>query len=141
MFETMNVWAVLAAGLSSLVLGGVWYSPALFARAWMRESGITEEKARAANPAKTLGITFVLSLIGAAVFAMFLGPRPEPAVAAAAGFAAGLCWVAGSFGINYLFEQRSLKLFLINGGYHTLQYTLIGLILGLWHPGASALNG
>jgi hypothetical protein len=41
--------------------------------------------------------------------------------------------VAGSFGINYLFEQRSLRLFLINGGYHTLQYTLIGLVLGLWH--------
>ncbi|NJO13074.1 MAG: DUF1761 domain-containing protein [Gammaproteobacteria bacterium] len=51
----------------------------------------------------------------------------------AAGLSAGLCWVAGSFGINYLFEQRSLRLFLINGGYHTVQYTLIGLVLGLWH--------
>ena len=133
MLEMMNVWAVLAAGLSSLVLGAVWYSPVLFARAWMRESGVTEEKAKAANPAKTLGATFVLALVGAAVFAAFLGPAPAPALATAAGFAAGLCWVAGSFGINYLFEQRSLKLFLINGGYHTLQYTLIGLVLGLWH--------
>ena len=129
----MNVWAVLAAGLSSLVLGAAWYSPVLFARAWMRESGVTEETAKAANPAKTLGVTFLLALIGAAVFAAFLGPAPAPAFATAAGFAAGLCWVAGSFGINYLFEQRSLKLFLINGGYHTLQYTLIGLVLGLWH--------
>ena len=133
MLEMMNVWAVLAAGLSSLVLGAVWYSPVLFARAWMRESGVTEEKARAANPAKTLGVTLLLALVGAAVFAAFLGPAPAPAFATAAGFAAGLCWVAGSFGINYLFEQRSLKLFLINGGYHTLQYTLIGLVLGLWH--------
>jgi hypothetical protein len=41
--------------------------------------------------------------------------------------------VAGSFGINYLFEQRSMRLFLINGGYHTVQYTLIGAVLGLWH--------
>ena len=129
----MNVWAVLAAGASSLGVGAVWYSPMLFARAWMRESGMTEEKARAANPAKTLGTTFVLALIGAAVFAAFLGPSPKPGFATAVGFAAGLSWVAGSFGINYLFEQRSLKLFLINGGYHTLQYTLIGLILGVWH--------
>jgi hypothetical protein len=82
---------------------------------------------------KTLGVSFVLALIGAAVFAAFLGPKPAPGFATAVGFAAGLSWVAGSFGINYLFEQRSLKLFLINGGYHTLQYTLIGLILGLWH--------
>jgi hypothetical protein len=129
----MNVWAVLAAGVSSLVLGALWYSPVLFARAWMRESGMTEEKARAANPAKTLGATFVLALIGAAVFAAFLGPKPAPGFATVVGFTAGLCWVAGSFGINYLFEQRSLKLFLINGGYHTLQYTAIGLILGVWH--------
>jgi hypothetical protein len=129
----VNVWAVLAAAVSSLVLGAVWYSPVLFARPWMRESVVSEEKARAANPAKTLGTAFVLALLGAAVFALFLGPRPAPGFAAAAGFAAGLCWVAGSFGINYVFEQRSLRLFLINGGYHTLQYTLIGLILGLWH--------
>ena len=133
MLEMMNVWAVLAAGLSSLVLGAVWYSPLLFARPWMRESGVTEEQARAANPAKTLGVTLLLAIVGAAVFAAFLGPAPAPAFATAAGFAAGLCWVAGSFGINYLFEQRSLQLFLINGGYHTLQYTLIGLVLGLWH--------
>ena len=129
----MNVWAVLGAAVSSMVLGALWYSPVLFARAWMRESGVTEEQARSANPAKTLGIAFVLALIGSAVFALFLGPQPAPGFATAAGFAAGLCWVAGSFGINYLFEQRSLRLFLINGGYHTLQYTLIGLILGLWH--------
>ena len=132
MLEQINIWAVLAAGASSLVLGAVWYS-ALFARAWMRESGVTEEKAKAANPVKTLGLTFVLAVVGAAVFALFLGPDPAPSFGATTGLSAGLCWVAGSFGINYLFEQRSLKLFLINGGYHTLQYTLIGLILGLWH--------
>jgi len=49
------------------------------------------------------------------------------------GFGAGLCWVATSFGINYLFAGRSLKLWLIDGGYHTLQFTLYGLVLGLWH--------
>jgi hypothetical protein len=129
----INIWAVLAAGLSSMVLGGLWYSPALFAKAWMRETGLTEEKARSANMAVVMGTAFLLSTIGAFVFAMFLGPKPAPGFATAAGVSAGLCWVAGSFGINYLFEQRSMRLFLINGGYHTLQYTLIGLVLGLWH--------
>ena len=129
----INVWAVLAAGLSSLILGGLWYSPVLFGKAWSAASGVTEAQMNAANPVQTLGTTFVLATIGAAVFAMFLGPRPAPMFATAAGLSAGLCWVAGSFGINYLFEQRPLRLFLINGGYHTLQYTLIGLVLGLWH--------
>ena len=49
------------------------------------------------------------------------------------GFTAGLCWVSACFAINYLFERKQLSLFLINGGYHTLQFTLIGLILGAWH--------
>jgi len=40
---------------------------------------------------------------------------------------------AASFGMNYLFERRSARLFLVNGSYHTLQFTLYGLILGLWH--------
>jgi hypothetical protein len=86
-----------------------------------------------ANMALIFGLTFVLCLVAAWMFAIFLGPRPPIAFGLGAGFAAGLCWVAASFGINYLFERRSLKLFLINGGYHTLQFTIIGLILGLWH--------
>jgi hypothetical protein len=130
---SFNPWAVLAAGVSSMILGALWYSPMLFGNAWMRASGMNEEKARSANMAKVMGTALALSIIGAAVFAMFLGPAPAPGFAASAGLAAGLCWVAGSFGINYLFEQKPLRLFLINGGYHTLQYTLIGLILGLWH--------
>ena len=128
----INIWAVLVAGLSSLILGALWYSPALFGAAWMRESGVTEDKAKGANMAKTMTLALLLAIIGAAVFAMFLGPTATAVFGVSVGFAAGLCWVAGSFGINYLFEQRSLKLFLINGGYHTLQYTLIGLILGAW---------
>jgi hypothetical protein len=127
------MWAVLAAGVASMILGGLWYSPVLFGKAWSAASGVTEERAKSANMAKTMGTAFLLALIGAAVFAMFLGPRPAPMFATAAGLSAGLCWVAGSFGINYLFEQRPLGLFLINGGYHTLQYTVIGAVLGLWH--------
>jgi len=129
----INILAVFAAGLSSMILGALWYSPVLFGKAWSTSSGSSDAQAKSANMGKIMGTAFVLAVLGAAVFAMFLGPRPEPMFATAAGLSAGLSWVAGSFGINYLFEQRPLRLFLINGGYHTLQYTLIGLILGLWH--------
>jgi hypothetical protein len=129
----INILAVLAAAVATFVLGGLWYSPALFGKAWQREAGISDEQMRTANKARIFGFAFVLSLIAALVFALFLGPRPPMALGLGAGFAAGLCWVAASFGINYLFERRSLKLFLINGGYHTLQFTIIGLLLALWH--------
>jgi hypothetical protein len=82
--------------------------------------------------AMIFGLSLVLSLIAALVFALFLGPRPPMALGLGAGFSAGLCWVGASFGINYLFERKSLKLFLINAGYHTVQFTVIGLILAWW---------
>jgi hypothetical protein len=49
------------------------------------------------------------------------------------GVLAGFGFVAMSFAINYSFAGRSLKLWLIDGGYHTLQFALYGLILGAWH--------
>jgi hypothetical protein len=128
----INWLAVLAAAFSAFLLGGLWYSPAMFMKTWQRGAGLTDEQLKAGNPAKIYGGAFVLSLIAAATFAMFLGKLPV-GEATAYGFCAGLTWVAASFGINYLFEHRPLSLFLVNGGYHTLQFTLYGLILGLWH--------
>jgi hypothetical protein len=128
----VNWLAVLAAAISAFLLGGLWYSPALFGKAWQRGAGLTDEQLKGGNPGKIYGGAFVLSLIAAATFAMFLGKLPV-GTATAYGFCAGLTWVAASFGINYLFERRPFGLLLVNGGYHTLQFTLYGLILGLWH--------
>ena len=130
MMPEVNWLAVGLCAVSSLVLGGIWYSPMLFAKAWQRAAGVTDEQAKNSNMAMIFGLTFLLSLIAAAVFAMFLGTEMSLGAATAAGFSAGLCWVAASYGISYLFEHRPLSLWLINGGYHTLQFTLFGLILG-----------
>ncbi|HEY2090333.1 MAG TPA: DUF1761 domain-containing protein [Thermoanaerobaculia bacterium] len=131
--QNVNFLAVLAAAVSAFVLGGLWYSPALFGRRWQAATGLSDADLRERNPALIFGGAFVLSLIAAFVFAMFLGPRPSLALGIGAGASAGLCWVAASFGINYLFERKSLPQFVINAGYHTLQFTIYGLILGLWH--------
>ncbi len=130
---TINYLAVLAAAVSAFLLGGLWYSPVLFQKAWLSASGLSAEQAQSGHPAMIFGVSFVLALLAAVVFAMFLGPRPSLALGLGAGFSAGLCWVAASFGINYLFERKSFRLWLINGGYHTVQFTLYGLVLALWH--------
>ena len=127
----INWLAVIAAAASSFVLGGVWYG-ALFGDAWLKAAGLTKEQAMASNKALIFGGSFVLSLIASATFAMFLGPNVDAMSGALYGLCAGLCWVAASYGISYLFEMRPLSPWLINGGYHTLQFTLIGLILGAW---------
>src|SRR5262249_25878074 len=128
----MNWLAIVAAALSSFVLGGLWYS-ALFAKPWMKAAGLSQEQVHAGNKALIFGGSVVLALITAATFALFLGSAINATQGALYGLCAGACWVATSFGSTYLFEQRPLALWLINGGYRTLQFTLIGLILGAWH--------
>jgi hypothetical protein len=126
----INWLAVFGAALSSFPLGFVWYGP-LFGKAWQRETGMTDEKAKAGNPAIIFGGAFVLALIQASTFAMFLGETTNPA-AALYGLCAGLAWVGAAFGVQYLFERRSVTLFLINAGYNTVAFTLIGAIIGAW---------
>src|SRR5690349_4926191 len=100
----INWIAVLVAGVASFVLGGLWYSPVLFGKAWQRETGLTDEQLKQGNMARIFGLSLILALLASWNFANFLGPRPSLAFGAGVGFSAGLLWVASSFGINYLFE-------------------------------------
>jgi len=59
----MNFYAVLVAATSTLVVGAVWYSPMLFANAWMKESGLTEEQLKKGNMLKIFGLTFLFSVM------------------------------------------------------------------------------
>jgi hypothetical protein len=126
----MNIPAVLVAAVSSFMLGGLWYSPALFGNAWNRENGGPKQPG---HPARVFGISFVFSLVAAFAFAYLLGAAPPLETALRTGAIVGIAFVAASFGINYQFAQRSFKLWLIDGGYHAVQFILFGLVLGLWH--------
>lgn len=126
----MNYMAVVAAAVSSFMLGGLWYSPVLFGAAWNKENGSLPQPS---HPGKVFGVAFIFSLVAAFGFAWLLGPAPSLERALAFGVVAGFACVAASFGLNYQFAQRSFKLWLIDGGYHTAQFVIFGLILGLWH--------
>ena len=125
----MHLPAVVAAAVSSFVLGGLWYSPLLFGTAWNRANGGVPPPG---HPARVFGISLVFCLLAAAGFAWLLGPAPalQPALTTAAVVAA---IVAGCFGVNYQFSQRRPLLWLIDAGYHLVQLLLFALILGLWH--------
>jgi hypothetical protein len=127
----INWLAVIAAAVSAFVLGGIWYGP-LFKNAWCREASI-DMHAKPGHPGRVFGSAFVLAFIAAIAFAVLLGPAPSLPLGVHHGVLVGFAFVATSFGINYAFAQRSLKLWLIDGGYHVLQFVLYGVILGLWH--------
>jgi hypothetical protein len=127
----VSLVATLVAAILGFALGAAWYGP-LFGKAWVAAVGLDPLAVRKSfNPAKTYGATFLLGLVAAYALGLFLGPNPGRAFAAAAGAGAGLCLVATSLATNVLFEGRSWTLILINGGYHAVRFTLIGVVFGL----------
>jgi membrane-associated HD superfamily phosphohydrolase len=131
--DSINWLAVIAAALANFLIGGLWYSPLLFQKAWMRANGFTDDDVGKGNPAVIFGVSGLFSLIMAAnlaAFVSFEGVTLGFAVGAA--LAAGLGWAALGLGIVALFERRSWSYILINGGYLTVAFLAMGLILGLW---------
>jgi len=126
----VNYLAVALAALSAFLLGGLWYSPLLFAKKWAALTGLSEEKLKSGSMAMIFGGAFALNLVAAVALAMFIDREAGARYGALAGLAVGLCWVSTSFGVSYLFERRPLGLWLINGGYFTLHFTIMGAILG-----------
>lgn len=127
--ETSVNWiAVLLAGSSAFIVGGLWYG-LIFAKAWQRLVGLKDEEI-AKGTAKVFGGSFVLSFIMAANLAFFIGNN-DGSFGLLAGLAAGLGWVAMALGVNYLFERRSFKLYLINASYNVVTFALMGFIIGV----------
>jgi hypothetical protein len=68
--------------------------------------------------AKILGLSFVFSLLMAANLAAFLSdPKIDMKMGTIYGFLTGFGWVALGMAIIALFERRSWKYMVINGGY------------------------
>jgi len=131
-FPDINYWAVLVSALAFFALGSIWYSPALFAKAWMKEMGLTKENAPASNMVKTFGVSFLLMLVMSFNLAAFVGNGMGWQFGMTAGALTGIGWVALAIGINYLFERKSFRFWLINAGYMAVSFTVMGAIIGAW---------
>ncbi len=129
----INHAAVFVCAIANLAVGAIWYSPFLFFNAWQKENSLTDEDMKKVKPGKTYLIAFLLSLVISYNLAFFLSDAKTTWLwGTTAGFLAGFGWAAMIFAIVALFEQKSLKYILINGGYIVVYFTLIGFILGVW---------
>lgn len=132
----VNWLAVLVAAVASFILGGVWYT-ALFARPWMRYTGITHESAEAGGGvqmAAMYGGAFATYLVAVAALALLITAAEASGVGA--GLVVGLLVGAGivaTVSLNsYLFAGRPLGLYFIDVGYPVVALALAGIILGAW---------
>lgn len=127
----VNYLAVVVAAISTFLLGGLWYSAKLFGPTWQLAAGDTRKK-EDGHPAKVFGTSLLFSLVAAYAYAVLIPAPTSVGAASLQGLLVGAGIVATSFGINYQFANRSNVLWLIDGGYHALQFAIFGLILGAW---------
>ncbi|MCP4438342.1 MAG: DUF1761 domain-containing protein [Aureispira sp.] len=56
----LKFWIIPIAALIPMIMGFLWYGP-IMGKAWMKETGMTEEKAKEGNMAVIFGLSYLLS--------------------------------------------------------------------------------
>jgi hypothetical protein len=127
---------VLVAALAAFLIGVLWYSPLLFAKAWVRANGYTPEKLAAmqANAARAYAGSFVAFVVMASVLGLLI--RHIGADSAGDGAAWGFhTWLGFALPIGFtanLYSDKPSVAFLIDAGYQLVYMTVMGAILGGW---------
>jgi len=132
----VNYLAVLVAALATFFLGGLWYSPLLFAKAWVKAHGYSPERVQQMQ--KGAGKAYAGSVLAYLVMAFVLAILV--AYCGAASWQQGawigfLCWLgfAATIGLTAnLFSEKSFAVYWIDAGYQLVYLVLMGAILGAW---------
>jgi hypothetical protein len=130
---SINWLAVVVATVVAFAIGGLWYSETLFGKAWLEEVGLNEEDVNNANMARTFSGAFVLLFLAITALAALVGTDSSWLGGLYCGLIISVFWIATAYAITYLFEQRSMRLFLINAGYNIVLFAIVGTIIGAWH--------
>lgn len=134
--SSINWLAVVVATLASFMLGALWYS-LLFKKTWIREVGMSEETMKqGANMAKIFGTCLVLTAVMAFGMAAMIYGHGKGLMdwkhGMLFGLFVGVCFVAASTGINYLYQRKSFLLWAIDAGYQVAFLAMMGAIFGAW---------
>lgn len=132
----VNLLAVLAAMVSSMVVGSIWYARAVFGNTWAKLAKIDMDKDRG-SVWKPIAATIVVSLITAYVLAhvsylsnQFFGNSfLQDSLTTA--FWMWLGFTAARFITHDAFEGRPAKLTLLNISNELVTLMAMGLIIGL----------
>ena len=128
----INYVAVVVAAIVPMALGALWYSPALFARPWMRAVGRTEEELTGAQ------LGYLISAVGAVLMSYALARIVRWAEVddlwngALVGLLVWLGFVASVLAVTTYFGGRPRQLWFINAGYQLVALVLVGAIHGVW---------
>ena len=134
-FTEINFLAVGLSAVLTFALGALWYSPALFAKAWMAAHGYTQADVERmqAGMGPSYAVAFVCWLLMATVLAL-IGPHFGEGVHAMLGVGFHL-WLGFSATVGLVanrFSDKPLRAWLIDAGYQLASIAIMSVVLGLW---------
>jgi hypothetical protein len=130
----MNWLAIICAAAAYWVLGAIWYM-ALFGKTWaaaIQKHGVTLQQSGMAM--KMIG-NFIGNLVAAVIMARLIGRigTADLMHGLRLGVGVGVGFSATALSIQYLWESKPIKIWLIDASYHVLGCALLGAILAVWH--------
>lgn len=135
----INLWAVLLGGVSSMVIGMVYYSNALFGKEWKKLAKVDEKRFQKEMP-RVMPWVFGAALVTAYVVAYvtFLYQDFFQTSWISAGIVTALVlWVGVSATTTFVhnsLDQRPGRLTVVSLGNRLLSILAMGLIVGWLHP-------
>lgn len=134
----INYLAVLVSAVVIFMLGGLWYSPVMFAKRWIALQGRTMEEMQASGGASAAMYiqVFLCGLITAWIMAIVLGFLPRLDLVRGLKLA-GICWLGFTAVTSYgtaLFSMKPRALWLIDTAYNLVAFLAAATILTLWRP-------
>lgn len=130
----INYLAVLVAGVVIFMLGGLWYSPVLFAKKWMALQKITEQDmSGGGNMAANYIQVFICGLLTAWVMAILIEFLPVIDVMRAVKLSV-LCWLGFAAATSYgtsIFSMKPKALWAIDTGFNLVSFVVAAVILAV----------
>jgi hypothetical protein len=130
----LNWIAVLVASLAAFASGAIWYSEAVFGKAWMKAVGLTRKDTEKANMPQTMGLSFVATIISAVSIGVLVQVLDLTTALQGASF--GIMVAVGILSTNKLmmaqFEMRSIGYSVLTLGGDVVALGIMGAILAVW---------
>ncbi len=140
-FGDLNYVVPFIAAIVSMGLGFLWYSPFVFGKPFMKESGMTQESVDEymknggkEKMAKTYAITFIVSVVTAIVVSALLYSLVIVGIWGYV-FVAFSLWLGFSFPValnHVLFGKDSVTYLAITSGYQFVSIVFTTLIIGIF---------
>ena len=131
----INYLAVIAGAVAYLIIGAIWYCPALFGSAWMKGIGKTKEQLAGGSAALTYILLLILGFIASYGIARIMiwsgGSTITDGIMT--GLVVSVCFVLATFFMNDILEKRPAGLTFINVLFHIVALIVAGIIIGVWH--------